>query len=273
MSKGEPKAKITIPTRTARAKGGMFDNLRKPEEVESLSIEDLVSPFASQPQDSQLQSSQLQPSQLPEPPEIGHDSQLQPDRPQSSQLPKNQPRRSQPDSSRLDLIAALPEIDGHTEVPHQIIDHLYPHLDTFEQAVFTQLYRLSWGYKKNICRISNERLAERANMSIAKVKQVTRSLEGKGLVEKIDRPHGQNVIQGVEYKVGTSSWQLRRSQPQRSQPDSSQPQYAPNKYKDQKKDQSESLVDCPDCFGTNFWYPEGKDRGVKRCKHERVKGN
>ena len=268
MSKGEPKAKITIPTRTARAKGGMFDNLRKPEEVESLSIEDLVSPFASQPQDSQLQ-----PSQLPKPPETGYDSQPQPDQPQPSQPPRNQPRRSQPERSQLDLIAALPEIDGHTEVPHQIIDHLYPHLDTFEQAVFTQLYRLSWGYKKNTCRISNERLAERANMSIAKVKQVTRSLEGKGLVEKVDRPHGQNVIQGVEYKVNTSSWQLRRSQPQRSQPDSSQPQYAPNKYKDQKKDQSESLVDCPDCFGTNFWYPEGKDRGVKRCKHERVKGN
>lgn len=268
MTKGEPKAKITIPTRIARAKGGMFDNLRKPEEVESLSIEELVSPSASQPQDSQLQ-----PSQLPEPPEIGHDSRPQPSQPQPSQPPQSRPSRSQPEHSRLDLIAALPEIDGHTEVPHQIIDHLYPHLDTFEQAVFTQLYRLSWGYKKNICRISNERLAERANMSIAKVKQVTRSLEGKGLVEKVDRPHGQNVIQGVEYKVGTSSWQLRRSQPQRSQPDSSQPQYAPNKYKDQKKDQSESLIDCPDCFGTNFWYPEGKDRGVKRCKHERVKGN
>lgn len=268
MSKGDTKAKITIPTRTARAKGGMFDNLRKPEEVESLSIEDLVSPFASQ-----LQPSQLQPSQLPEPAEIGHDSRPQPDQPRSSQLLQSQPPRSQPERSRLDLIAALPEIDGHTEVPHQIIDHLYPHLDTFEQAVFTQLYRLSWGYKKNTCRISNERLAERTNMSIAKVKQVTRSLEGKGLVEKIDRPHGQNVIQGVEYKVRTSSWQLRRSQPQRSQPDHSQPQHAPNKYKDQKKDQSESLVDCPDCFGTNFWYPEGKDRGVKRCKHERVKGN
>lgn len=44
MSKGEPKPKITIPTRTARAKGGMFNNLRKPEEIESISIEELVAP-------------------------------------------------------------------------------------------------------------------------------------------------------------------------------------------------------------------------------------
>lgn len=259
MTKSDAKSKMQIPTRAARPKGGMFDNLRKPEEVESLSIEELVSPVASQPQDSRLQ-----PSRLPKPPDIGYDSRLQPSQPQPSQ-----PRRSQPESSRLDLVAALPEIDGHTEVPHQIIDHLYPHLDTFEQAVFTQLYRLSWGYKKSSCRISNERLAERANMSIAKVKQVTRALEGKGLVEKVDRPHGQNVIQGVEYEVRSSSWGLRRSQPQRSQLDDSQPQYAPNKDKDQKKDQKD-FVDCPDCFGTNFWYPEGKERGVKRCAHARA---
>jgi hypothetical protein len=24
---------------------------------------------------------------------------------------------------------------------------------------------------------------------------------------------------------------------------------------------------CPDCAGTNFWYPEGPDKGVSRCRH------
>jgi hypothetical protein len=24
---------------------------------------------------------------------------------------------------------------------------------------------------------------------------------------------------------------------------------------------------CPDCAGTNFWYPEGPDKGVAKCKH------
>jgi hypothetical protein len=24
---------------------------------------------------------------------------------------------------------------------------------------------------------------------------------------------------------------------------------------------------CPDCAGTNFWYPQGLERGVARCTH------
>jgi hypothetical protein len=166
-------------------------------------------------------------------------------------------------------MSALPEIDGHTEMAHQLIDHLYPHLDPYEQAVFTQLYRLSWGYKSNRCRISNDRLAERSGMSVAKVKQVTRLLEGKGLVTKVDRPHGQNVIQGVEYEVRAPSWQLRRSQPQPSQPQPSQPYHTPNKDKELKE--TEKGVACPDCFGTGMWYPEGFKKGVVRCNHERLK--
>ncbi len=27
---------------------------------------------------------------------------------------------------------------------------------------------------------------------------------------------------------------------------------------------------CPDCFGTGMWYPEGFERGVARCLHERL---
>jgi hypothetical protein len=27
---------------------------------------------------------------------------------------------------------------------------------------------------------------------------------------------------------------------------------------------------CPDCNGTGYWYPEGKDQGVKKCTHPRL---
>lgn len=27
---------------------------------------------------------------------------------------------------------------------------------------------------------------------------------------------------------------------------------------------------CPDCFGTGMWYPEGYDKGVARCRHEKL---
>jgi hypothetical protein len=38
---------------------------------------------------------------------------------------------------------------------------------------------------------------------------------------------------------------------------------------------STSLTDeerrhCPDCAGTNFWYPQGPDKGVARCRHAKL---
>jgi hypothetical protein len=27
---------------------------------------------------------------------------------------------------------------------------------------------------------------------------------------------------------------------------------------------------CPDCAGTNFWYPQGPDKGVARCRHAKL---
>ena len=32
----------------------------------------------------------------------------------------------------------------------------------------------------------------------------------------------------------------------------------------------ESSKDCPDCGGSGWWYPEGIDRGVAKCKHARL---
>jgi hypothetical protein len=27
---------------------------------------------------------------------------------------------------------------------------------------------------------------------------------------------------------------------------------------------------CPDCFGTGMWYPDGFDKGVAKCRHEKL---
>jgi hypothetical protein len=40
-----------------------------------------------------------------------------------------------------------------------------------------------------------------------------------------------------------------------------------------ESEKSEAKVDaskCPDCFGTGLWYPGGFDKGVARCRHERL---
>ncbi|HWT03027.1 MAG TPA: hypothetical protein VN256_22440 [Pyrinomonadaceae bacterium] len=33
----------------------------------------------------------------------------------------------------------------------------------------------------------------------------------------------------------------------------------------------EDVKACPDCGGSGWWYPEGADRGVKKCRHEKLK--
>jgi hypothetical protein len=34
---------------------------------------------------------------------------------------------------------------------------------------------------------------------------------------------------------------------------------------------SEESKNCPDCGGTNFFYPKGFEGGVTRCRHEKLK--
>jgi hypothetical protein len=33
----------------------------------------------------------------------------------------------------------------------------------------------------------------------------------------------------------------------------------------------EEMLECPDCFGTGMYYPGGFEKGVARCKHERLR--
>jgi DNA mismatch repair ATPase MutL len=238
-----------------------------------------------QRQESSLppQSSQLPESSQPsEQPRGGHESSqlsqsrqpqespqhIPPESPQSSQLSQS----SQNKESRLNLLASLPEAKGHMETPFQLLDHLFRHLDPFEQAAYLQLCRLSWGWRQNRCRVSNPKLAERANMSLSQVKKVIGKLINKGLIEKTGNVQGYGKDQGVEYIVHAPSWQvLRSSQPQQGrQPrESSQPPQSTNK--DKEKDITKGdFTSCPDCLGTGFYYPQGTDKGVARCMHKQM---
>lgn len=234
---------------------------------------------SSQPQ----KSSQLpESSQPPEQPGGGHESSqlLQSSQPRESPqqpLPRA-PQSSQPpqsyqhEESHVNLLASLPEAKGHMETPFQLLDHLFRHLDPFEQAAYLQLCRLSWGWRQNRCRVSNPKLAERANMSLSQVKKVISKLINKGLIEKTGNVQGYGKDQGVEYIVHAPSWQaLRSSQLQQSRlpQESSQPPQSTNK--DKEKDITKGdFTSCPDCLGTGFYYPQGTDKGVARCTHRQM---
>src|SRR5215203_2890579 len=51
---------------------------------------------------------------------------------------------------RPNLLSAIPEARGHMQLPHRYTDHLPRWLSADEQAVYVQLYRLSWGWGKDV---------------------------------------------------------------------------------------------------------------------------
>jgi DNA-binding Lrp family transcriptional regulator len=170
-------------------------------------------------------------------------------------------------------MASLPDVKGHTRFHHQIVDHLYPQLDAYEQAAHFHLYRLSWGYNKPNYSISLQKLSERAGLSYKSAQRAVNSLERRGLIRRQGRVIGYGKEQGIEFWVAPATSQVTEtSQATRTR----QVTEATIKEKDLKETIKRETAapdykNCPDCQGSGFWYPEGIEKGVAKCKHERLR--
>jgi hypothetical protein len=174
---------------------------------------------------------------------------------------------SHSDALTSNILSALPEVEGHCTLPHRYSDHLCRWLTPDEQVVFLQLYRLSWGWGKETCFISNPRLSERSNVPLSTMKRAVQKLVDKGLIKKTGGMLGFGKDQGVEYRVVRLGSQPKvGSQPKTS----SQPAAGPNKERDLKENIKADASRCPDCLGTGFYYPDGTAKGVARCEHRRL---
>lgn len=139
--------------------------------------------------------------------------------PQSKQLIlDNQPNMSsQPNMGQqlgeksLNLLNSLPDVKGDIRISHRYSDHLCRLLKPDEQAVYWQLYRLSWGWGKETCFISNPKLSERSNVPLSSMKRAIAGLVGKGIIEKTGQSNGFGKEQGVEYRVSNMSSQPNMS--------------------------------------------------------------
>jgi len=100
-----------------------------------------------------------------------------------------------------DILAGLPQVKGYLRLYYQLIDHLLPQLSPPEAVVYLHLYRLSWGFGKSVCLISNPGMARRAGISERSVRDVTARLIAKNLIEKIDGVFGAGKEQGIKYRV------------------------------------------------------------------------
>jgi hypothetical protein len=216
-------------------------------------------------------------------PNVGPPTESSPPKPEPLGYPKGSPSpesspplQGSPSPQVADLWAAVALKRGYSKLYHSIVDDVFPQLTADEQAVYTHLYRLSWGFNNPGVIVSLPKLAERAGMSRNSAARAIARLVGRGLVTKGEPFFGKNQEQGREYRLPIPSGLTSGS----SLPtESSPPSMGRNKerFKETiKKGGVASLPDeekasCPDCHGQGFYYPGGFTEGVKICRHESLR--
>jgi len=168
---------------------------------------------------------------------------------------------------------ALSDQNGHNKLPNAIVDQLCRHLTPNEQAIFNQLFRLSYGFGKDRCKIGLPKLAERSNMSESAVQKAVKGLQAKGLILKEGADFGRGREQGTLYSLPFPTRLVKETSLVR---ETSLVCGTSNK-KELKENNKRELAppdfkNCPDCQGSGFYYPNGFEGGVVKCKHERITG-
>jgi hypothetical protein len=99
------------------------------------------------------------------------------------------------------LLNSLPDVTGWAPSFHQVTDYLNRQLPTGEQAIYEQLYRLTWGYERPRVVVGFPKLAVRANVGESTARAAAKALEKKGLIRRHGVVFGLNHEQGVEWEV------------------------------------------------------------------------
>ncbi len=171
-----------------------------------------------------------------------------------------------------DILAGLPESKGFLKLYYQLIDHLFPQLDPKEQTVYLHLYRLSWGFGKSTIFISNPRLAARAGMSVRGLHDVTGRLISKKLLVKVRQVVEPGQEQGIEWSVAIPAGLAKIAGQENFAGQAKSATIIDKALKENTKreEASQDYKNCPDCSGSGFWYPEGIEKGVAKCKHAKL---
>jgi hypothetical protein len=169
-----------------------------------------------------------------------------------------------------------------TAFPNDLSDRVMRTLELSDQSVLNRLYRLTRGFHQEICKVSKESLAEACNLHSRQIPRSTKRLVARGLIEIVghDTAHPDPRQRGTIYRIliPAAAGVFRASRDLKASGDikSSGDIMSSNKIKALKeniKRENELTLDtksCPDCRGSGFWYPEGIEKGVAKCKHIRL---
>jgi hypothetical protein len=179
-------------------------------------------------------------------------------------------------------VAPTPDVEAHqfTRVVNGLFDKILPTLKPQEQLVLLRLYRLSRGFNSERCMVSVGKLASSCNIGTTSARLALQVLESKGYIKRLrtDQSNPDQQNRGIEFEMllpaaaPTSRGGATRSVGATSGV-APTPDVAIKESFKTKIIKGESAPpdykNCPDCQGSGFWYPEGVEKGVAKCKHER----
>jgi Mn-dependent DtxR family transcriptional regulator len=165
--------------------------------------------------------------------------------------------------------------------PNELDDKIIPTLRPTEQSVIRRLYRLTRGFRRDTCSVSVATLASACNISSRKVAYALNVLEERGYIKRRDTGNKgkSNDTRGCLIECLIPEVVTAKSAHTAKIADTAKnavsAKIADNKESFKTKDiKGESAApdykNCPDCQGSGFWYPEGNEKGVAKCRHVRL---
>jgi hypothetical protein len=162
---------------------------------------------------------------------------------------------------------------GHSRHNHDFWDSIISQLPGNEQNVYSWLYRFREGNSNITIVLSLPTLAARCGVDEKTVGRAVKRLVDKGFVRDYSNHFGKGRAQGKRYWVYVPTALL--SEQSSTDKMGSLPNLTPIKEKLLKENIKREMAspdykNCPDCQGSGFWYPAGVEKGVAKCKHERL---
>jgi hypothetical protein len=175
-----------------------------------------------------------------------------------------------------------PVISGYTSFTNDLLDRILPTLDPFEQVVLLRLYRLTHGFNQEVAKVGYNKLISACNVKKRKLSDAIRMLEQRGYIERVGLEQGgaRREERGTHYRIllhaptrASGATVARRATVAPDATVAPNDPYKRKALKENLKRDSASLEtkNCPDCQGSGFWYPEGIEKGVAKCKHKRLR--
>jgi hypothetical protein len=163
---------------------------------------------------------------------------------------------------------------GHSRHNHDFWDTIISQLPGNEQNVYSWLYRFREGNSNITVILSLPTLAARCGVDEKTVGRAVKRLADKGFVRDHSNHFGKGRAQGKRYWVYVPTALLN----EKPSPDKmgSLTNMSPIKEKELKENNKRETSappdykNCPDCQGSGFWYPEGIEKGVAKCRHQRL---